>query len=198
MRPALFCLSLSLLAAPVAVAAPSLNPVDAPAGHYELDPRHASVVARVRHMGLSHYTMRFDRVSAGYDYDPMHPATSKITVAIDAGSLDVGDPGIGKKFASEFLDAAAHPQITFNSNAIVDTEPGHGTMTGDLTLRGVTKPITLTVTYNGTSADLIGGRRMGFSSTGAFKRSDFGSTAWRGPVGDDIDLTIEAEFVRKQ
>ena len=197
MRPASFCLSLLLLAAPVAVAAPSLNPVDAPAGHYELDPRHASVIAQVRHMGLSHYTMRFDHVSAGYDYDPVHPVTSKITVAIDAGSLDVGDPGIGKKFATEFLDAAAHPQITFNSTTITDSGDGHGVMAGDLTFRGVTKPLTLTVTYNGTSADLIGGRRMGFSATGAFKRSDFGSTAWRGPVGDDIDLMIEAEFVRK-
>ena len=197
MRPNPFCLALLVLAAPIAVAAPSLNPIDAPAGHYELDPRHGSVTARVRHMGLSHYTMRFDRVSAGYDYDPVHPEAAKIMVAIDAGSLDVGDAGISKKFAGEFLDADKNPQITFNSTAITDSGDGHGAMTGDLTFRGVTKPITLAVTYNGTSAELIGGRRMGFSATGAFKRSDFGSTAWRGPVGDDIDLAIEAEFVRK-
>ncbi len=199
MRSVLFCLSLLLLMAPASVAEPSINPADAPAGHYELDPSHASVVARVRHMGLSHYTMRFDRVAASYDYDPAHPDASKISVVIDAQSLDVGDPGIGKRFAREFLGADEHPQITFNSTAIAETDlaTGHGSMTGDLTLRGITRPITLTVAYNGTSASLIGGRRMGFSAHGSFKRSDFGSTAWRGPVGDDIDLIIEAEFVHK-
>ena len=70
-------------------------------------------------------------------------------------------------------------------------------MTGDLTFRGVTKPVTLDVIYNGTASALIGGRRMGFSATTVIKRSDFGSTAWRNAVGDDVQVVIEAEFARK-
>ena len=70
-------------------------------------------------------------------------------------------------------------------------------MTGDLTLRGVTRPGTLDVTFNGTGPGLLGGHRMGFSATGDIKRSDFGSKAWLSAVGDAVHIVIEAEFQRK-
>jgi polyisoprenoid-binding protein YceI len=178
-------------------AAPSLDPAKAPAGHYVLDRRHASLLARVRHQGLSLYTMRFDKVEGEYDYDPALPLASKISVTIDAKSLDTGDPGVSKQFANEFLDADRNPTITFKSSSIQTTDQGHGTMTGDLTLRGVTQPVTLDVTYNGTEAGLIGGRRMGFSATATIKRSEFGSKAWSSAVGDEVQLVIEAEFARQ-
>jgi polyisoprenoid-binding protein YceI len=200
MRPASLAFTALLLAAQPGLALtaePSLDPAQAPAGHYVLDPRHASVTARVLHMGLSHFTMRLDHVEASYDYDPAQPTASKIAVTIDAHSLDVGDPGVSKQFAGEFLDADQHPQITFNSTAIQSTGPGHGVMNGDLTFRGVTKPVALDVIYNGTESGMIGGRRMGFSATAVIKRSDFGSSAWQGAVGDDVQLVIEAEFARK-
>lgn len=180
-----------------ALAAPSLDPASAPAGHYVLDPRHASVIARVRHMGLSNYTLRFDHVAADFDYDPAHPEASKVSVTIDAHSLDTGDTGLNRQFAGEFLDADANPNITFTSTSLQRGEANHGTLGGDLTFRGVTKPVTLDVTYDGTEANLIGGRRMGFSATAVIKRSDFGSKAWQGPVGDEVQLVIEAEFARK-
>jgi polyisoprenoid-binding protein YceI len=74
---------------------------------------------------------------------------------------------------------------------------GRGAVAGNLTFRGVTRPVTLDVTYNGTSSGLIGGRRMGFSATTVIKRSDFGSTAWQNAVGDDVRLVIETEFARE-
>jgi polyisoprenoid-binding protein YceI len=188
---------IAALSASPALAEPSLDPAAAPGGHYALDPRHASVTAKVRHMGLSNYTMRFRHIEASYDFDPANPLTSKMMVVIDAHSIDTGDDGISRQFANEFLDADAHPKITFDSTAIQLTEANRGTVTGDLDFRGVTKPITLDVTYNGTESNLIGGRRMGFSATTVIKRSDFGSKAWRGAVGDDVQLNIEAEFVRK-
>jgi polyisoprenoid-binding protein YceI len=180
-----------------ALAAPSLDPAAAPGGHYVLDRRHASVTVRVRHMGLSNFTMRFKDLEAGYDYDPANPGASRIAVTIDAHSLDTGDESVSRQFAEEFLAAGAHPKITFNSTAIQVTEANHGTVTGDLSFRGVTRPVTLDVTYDGTEANLIGGRRMGFSATTMIKRSEFGSKAWQGAVGDDVQLIIEAEFVRK-
>ena len=150
-------------------------------------------------MGLSFYTMRFNRFDARYDFDPASPAASKIEVTIDANSLDVGDDAIGRQFARQFLGADKHPQITFTSAGVQATEPGHGTLAGDLTLNGVTRPVTLDVTFNGSGPGLfgIGGYRMGFSAVGDIKRSEFGSKAWEGLVGDNVRLLIEVEFVRK-
>ena len=191
--------ALIFLSAPAGApfAAPSLEPAAAARGHYVLDPRHASVIAKVRHMGLSLYTMRFDHIDATYDYDPAQPLASKIAVTLDAHSLDTGAEGDSRQFAREFLDADQNPTITFNSTAIQATDTSHGTVTGDLTFRGVTRPVTLDVTYDGSAPGLLGGHRMGFSATAVVRRSDFGSKAWRGYVGDDVQLVIEAEFARK-
>jgi polyisoprenoid-binding protein YceI len=197
---ALLAAVLAFATAAAAEPAPaSTDPAAAPAGHYLLDHTHASLLARVSHMGLSHYTMRFDRFNARYDFDPGSPAASKIDVTIDANSLDVGDEAIGKQFARQFLGAEAHPQITFASSGVTPTSPGHGTLSGDLTLNGVTKPVTLDVVFNGSGPGLfgLGGYRMGFSAATEIKRSDFGLKAWQSLVGDKVELLIEAEFVHK-
>ncbi|HEY2662421.1 MAG TPA: YceI family protein [Caulobacteraceae bacterium] len=192
-------LILALIAGPALadITPPNQDPAAAPAGTYAADKRHVSVVAKVSHMGMSDYTMRFDRVDAQFAFDPAQPEASKITVTIDAASLDVGEDKLDKQFANEFLGAEAHPQITFVSTAIQRTDATHGTVTGDLTLDGVTQPVSLAVTFNGYGSSLIGGRRMGFSATGDLKRSDFGSKAWLSLVGDQVHLIIEAEFTHQ-
>ncbi len=184
------------VAAPV-LAAPRLEPAAAPAGRYEIDPQHASVIIRVRHEGLSRYTMRFDKIAGGFDYDPANPAAAHITATIDAHSLDTGERDSSKRFADLFLNADAHPAITFVSRTLTVTDATHGALAGDLTLNGVTRPVTLEVAYDGYEAGLVGGKRMGFSATGVIKRSAFGSTALLGPVADEVSFEIEAEFVRK-
>ena len=195
--------ALLLAAAPAAAMAEpapaSVEPADAPAGAYALDRAHASLIAKVSHMGLSYYTMRFDSFDAHYDYDPGNPLTSKVTVTIDANSLDVGDARLGKAFAREFLGADQHPQIVFAASGVQPTTPGHGVLTGDLSLNGVTRPVSLDVTFNGTSPAFmgIGGHRMGFSAVGDIKRSDFGLNAWKSVVGDNVRLLIEAEFAHR-
>jgi len=190
-------LVLALLAASPAFSEPkpaSTDPGAAPAGHYVLDHAHASLLAKVSHMGLSFYTMRFDRFDARYEFDPSSPAESKIIVTIDANSLDVGDDAIGRQFARQFLGADTTPQISFVSTGIQRTDANHGTVTGELSFHGVTRPVTLIVTFNGYDSSLIGGRRMGFSAVTDFLRSDFGSKAWLSLVGDQVHLLIEAEF----
>ena len=201
-RFAILATILVLAAAAPAVAEPkpaSTDPADAPAGTYVLDHTHANLTAKVSHMGLSFYTMRFNRFDARYDYDPGKPELSQITVTIDATSLDVGDEAVGKQFARQFLGADRFPQITFTSAGVQRTDPGHGQITGDLTLNGVTKPVTLNVTFNGAGPPFlgIGGYRMGFSATADVKRSDFGLKSWESLVGDNVRLLIEAEFVHK-
>lgn len=199
-RLAAFALVASLLALPAA-AAPSTNPSDMPAGHYVLDKEHASLLARVGHEGgLAFYTVRFDRFDASFDYDPKAPEASKIQVTVEAASLDNGNTKTGAQFAREFLDADKNPTITFVSTAIVRGEGARGTMTGDLTLRGVTKPVTLDVTFGGYTSGILG-QRAGFSARGRFKRSDFGSTYMLNPplafVDDEVELVIEVEFTKK-
>ena len=185
------------LAGPVVAVAASQNPTDLPPGAYALDKKHASVTAKVLQMGVSMYTMRFNTLDAGFTYDPAHPADAKVKASVDATSMDVGAP-YARKFADEFLDATNHPAITFVSTAITPSPDGRtGTMTGDLTLRGVTHPETFNVTFIGVGHGLFGGTITGFSAVTTIKRSDFGSTFLLNLVGDDVTIDVEAEFDRK-
>lgn len=199
-RPFVAALALVLMTAPMASAAPSTNPADMPAGTYGVDKSHSSLIARVKHVGLSAYTVRFTGFDATYSYDPKAPAASKVEATIQAASLDTGEPKINGDFAEKFLDARANPTIRFVSTSITPGAGNTGTMTGDLTFRGVTKPVTLDVTYDGYTSGITG-QRSGFSAHGTIKRSEFGSTFLLNPplamVGDDVELILEVEFVKQ-
>ncbi len=195
MRRLLIALALLALAGPAMAA--SQNPADLPAGTYALDRKHASVTAKVTHLGVSLYTMRFDTFDGSFTYDPAHPQAAQVRASVDATSLDAGAP-YSRKFADQFLDASKFPTVTFISSQIVPAPDGRtGTMSGDLTLRGVTRPVTFDVTFGGVGKSLIFGTVTGFSATAKIKRSDFGSNELRNWVGDDVTLVIEAEFDRK-
>lgn len=200
LRPFVAALALVLLIAPMASAAPSIDPAAMPAGTWAVDKTHASLIARVKHMGLSAYTVRFTGFDASYVWDPKSPQTARVEAVFQAASLDTGEPKFNGEFAEKFLDARANPTIKFVSTSIVQTSPGKGTMTGDLTLRGVTKPVTLDVVFDGYASGL-GGQRSGFSARAVIKRSDFGSTFLLNPplalVGDEVELILELEFVKQ-
>lgn len=188
------------LAIPLSAAAATANVSDLQGGHYVLDKRHASVVARVSHMGVSLYTLRFDTFDASLDYDPAHPERTHLEASVDPASLDV-NADYGKTFAEEFLSASKFPKATFVSTSIQPGVGNQGVMTGDLTLMGVTKPVTFQVTLVGTGHEPLplplGQRAAGFEATTTIKRSDFGSTFLNDLVGDDVTLQIEAEFDRR-
>lgn len=179
--------------APGAPAGPATDPAAAAAGTYVIDPAHASVVVRLMHLGLSHYAMSFNKVDAKYSYDPKAPTASKIEVSIDSASLDTGIQDHSEHFANDFMGAKEHPKITFVSTAIEPGAGNTGKVVGDLTLNGVTKPVTLDVTYRG-FLERMGSARMGFSGKTVVKRSDFGLKAGLPAIGDDVEVTIEAEF----
>jgi polyisoprenoid-binding protein YceI len=176
----------------------SQDPAKAPAGAYALDNRHASLIVKVPHMGgFSRYTMRFTKLDGGFTYDPADWAATKVTITVDPKSLDSEDTSFNKQIVSWF-EPEKYPAITFASTGI-QAEGPRGTVTGDLTFHGVTRPVTLDVVFNGSGPGLLGaGTRMGFSGTGRIKRSDFGVTNARQWAGDDIDLIFEVEFVKKQ
>jgi polyisoprenoid-binding protein YceI len=197
---AVLALAIPLVAAPlVAAAAPTGTP-DFPGGHYTLDPKHASLIARVKHMGVSLYTLRFDTLDANFDYDPSRPESTRLTASVDPTSLDV-NADYGKQFAEEFLSVSKFPKATFVATSMQKTGDGQGTMTGDLTLMGVTKPVTFNVTLVGAGHEVLpipfGRHAAGFEATATIKRSDFGSTYLNNLVGDEVVLQIEAEFEKK-
>jgi polyisoprenoid-binding protein YceI len=180
-------------------AAPA-GPSDFPGGRYVLDPKHASVIARVMHMGVSLYTLRFNTLDANFEYDPSRPEATRLTATVDPASLDV-NADYGKQFAEEFLSVSKFPKATFVATQMQKTGDGTGTMTGNLTLMGVTKPVTFNVTLVGAGHEVLpiplGRRAAGFEATGTIKRSDFGSTYLNNLVGDEVTLQIEAEFEKK-
>jgi len=196
LAPAALALALPLMAA----APSSVSVSDLQGGHYALDPHHASLIARVSHMGVSLYTVRFDTLDASIDYDPAHPERTRVTASVDPTSLDV-NADYGKQFAEEFLTVSKFPKATFVATSMQKTADGQGTMTGDLTLMGVTKPVTFNVTLVGAGHEVLpipfGREAAGFEATATIKRSDFGSTYLNNLVGDEVSLQIEAEFEKK-
>jgi polyisoprenoid-binding protein YceI len=180
----------------------SQNLTDAPSGVYQTDRRHVSVIIRILHQGLSQYALRLNSANATLNFNSTKPEASKVEAAIEAASLDVGDPSISQEFAQKFLDAANNPKITFISTEIKNLGHNKFAMTGDLKLHGVTKPVTLQVWFNGTRPDMgpDPGKRVGFSATGTVKRSDFGIAGGMpsSMLGEDLSVDIEAEFVQKK
>lgn len=177
----------------------STDPADLPAGRYVLDKSHASMIAKISHMGFSHYTVRFNRLDASFDYDPKAPAASHIEVAVEAASIDTGNAAFSKELAGDsWFDADKYPQIRFVSQSVDLGDGQHGKITGDLTLHGVTRRAVLDVTFNGVGSGLLPGTlRTGFSATAVIKRSEYGMKKYETWVGDDVALLIEAEFTRK-
>lgn len=187
-----------VLAAPVAAA-----PVDAPSGKYEADLSHTSVTWRVKHLGLSNYTARFAKIASTVQLDAAKPANSKVEVTIDPMSVRTDFPFTDKvDFDKEiggdakFLYGSKFPEIKFVSTKIVETGPKTAKITGDLTLRGVTKPVTLDAVLNGTTKanPMMGSERIGLSAKTTLKRSDWGMDYGTQFVSDNVELAIEAEY----
>lgn len=199
LRPAAAALALSLTLAGPALATPQTHdPAKVPAGAYVLDKRHASLTAKIAHLGgFSRYTLRFTGLDGAFTYDPANWQATRVTFTVDPRSADTGDKGFDRDIAG-YLGAEKYPAISFTSTGVTAGEDGRGQVTGDLTFNGVTRPVVLDVTFNGVGPGLLGaGTRLGFSGTTRIRRSDFGATAVRQWAGDDVDLLFEIEFTRK-
>lgn len=198
--------ALATLAAVALLASPVLaQKVDIPAGTFKLDPTHASVTWRVVHMGLSNYTARFTTFDATLVIDPAKPEAAKLDVTIDPASVKTDYPNptrvdFDKELAmgDKWFNAGVHKSIAFTTTSVAPGAGNTAKVTGNLTLLGVTKPITLDVKLNGSMKEHPFAKKpaLGFSATGTIKRSEFGMTAMVGPIlSDDVQLQIEAEFI---
>ncbi len=185
---------------PVAAApdsAPSVDVSATIAGVYKTDPKHAYINFSYDHFGYSRPLLRWRSWTADLNWNPESPAQSSLDVAIDANSVDSGVDIFDDHLKSaDFFDTANHPDITFKSTSVAVTGGATGTVTGDLTIKGVSKPVTLDVRVNRAADDSFAkGYKLGFSASGVVKRSDFGVDKYAPMVSDDVAISIEAEFV---
>ncbi|MDB5459277.1 MAG: hypothetical protein JWO72_1018 [Caulobacteraceae bacterium] len=204
-RLACFTLAAATLLAAPALAQPitakpepakaSKDPAAAPAGTYALDPHQVGVILRVPHGGgFSFSVFRLAAVSGVLSWNPANIEASKVSVKIDAKSLETNVPGFAAQLTGpNFLNTALFPDATFRSTAVKRTGPTTGEVTGDLTLHGVTRPLTLTVDLVG-AGPALRGPAVGFHGHGVFHRSDFGVGPVSAMIGDDVEVTIDVEF----
>ena len=173
----------------------------AQAGTWQIDPNHSSAQFAVRHLGVSTVRGAFTKVTGSATYDPADPSKTTLEATIDAASVDTRVEMRDNDLRSpRFLDAQKFPTITFHSKQVKSAETGKLQITGDLTIHGVTKEVSLDV--DGPSAaikDPMGkGQRMGASATTKINRNDFGVSGLPGVVGDDLSITIDVELIQPQ
>lgn len=167
----------------------------APAGEYSLDKGHGYITFSYLHQGFSKPYLRFNDWDSTLNWNPENPENSSVNVTIQTGSID----SMVAKFdthlkSADMFDVEAYPTATFTSTSINRTGGNTGTITGDLTMKDVTKPITLDVVFNKAGETRGGGHKVGFSGTAQLKRSEWNLGYAVPHVGDDVDLVIEVEY----
>ena len=172
-----------------------------PKGTWKLDPNHTLIGAVARHLMVTKVRGRFTSFDGAIHIGDT-PEDSWAELSIDAASIDTGVEQRDQHLRSaDFLDVEHHPKITFRSTSVEVTGEDTMRVTGDFTIRGVTRPIALDVTYEGVSPDPWGGTRTGFTISEELRRDDWGMT-WNVPlegggllVSKSIQLEIEAQAV---
>jgi polyisoprenoid-binding protein YceI len=194
-------LAFSLLAGGAVVAQSAMTrvPAEVQAGAYKLDSSHGKITWSVDHLGFSKYYGQFVNVSAELTLDPANPAASTLTATIPLTDVAPNDDGLKRHLqTADFFDTANHPVATFRSTRIVvdPSDPDEATVHGELTLRGVTRPVTMEVDFN-QAGPTRGGYKAGFDGEATIRRSDFGITYALPGVSDEVELHIEGEFVKQ-
>jgi polyisoprenoid-binding protein YceI len=192
-------LTLALGASAQAQTPPTRDPAQIQAGHYAVDSGHTQVGWRVSHMGFSNYTGGFSDVSGTLNLQPKDPAAAKMSVKIPVASVATTSAKLTDELkGDQWLDAGKYPDMTFVSTKVAPAGKDKAKVTGDLTLHGVTKPVTLDVTLVGAGANPLSKKyTVGFEATGTLKRSEFGVKTYVPLIGDELHLVIAGAFERQ-
>ena len=173
------------------------------AGDWSLDPAHTSVEVSVRHMMVATVRGRMQAARGALHVDDEDPLRSWVEAELNAASIDTGSPDRDQHLRSpDFLDVERYPTITFRSTRVEEQGDGSYVVRGDLTLRDVTRPVTLRKELGGLVRDPFGNDRIGFSAAGSIDRDDFGLT-WNAVleggglvVSNNLRFIVDAEFTR--
>jgi len=184
----------------IAIAVPSLS-----AATWEIDKAHSSVGFTVKHMVISKVTGRFNDFSGTINFDGKDFAAASVTVSINPASITTGNDFRDKHLkSSDFFAVDSLPQMGFKSKKVIPGKDGAFQIVGDLTMRGVTKEVTLDAMFNGTVKGMQGDTRAGFSATTTINRQDWG-VSWSKTLdsgglvaSNDVKIDLEVEAVQKQ
>ena len=201
MRPALITLAL-LAAVPALAQMPTEQPGKADvsrvtAGTYTVDSGHTQVLFTVNHLGFSEYTGQFVNPTGSLTLDPKNPSAAKVEIVLPMANISTTVPALDTHMKNaDFFDVAKFPEGRFVSTA-VRVNGSTATITGNLTLKGVTRPVTLNARFIGAGPAPMGEKKLniGFQATTSIKRSDFGISYGIPMVSDKVDLVINAAFV---
>lgn len=177
----------------------------APAAHtaaapdtYSIDPVHSSVIFRIKHLNTTNFYGQFTKITGTVVFSDSDPSACSIQAEIPVDSIDTHNSKRDSDVkGTDLFNAAKFPTISFKSKSFEKSGDAYN-VTGDLTLRGVTKPITVHVEKTGQGKGMQGKEILGLESTFTFKRSDFGMTAMQnGMLGDEIKLIVSTEAGKK-
>lgn len=171
---------------------------------WQLDTSHSHIQFSVRHMMISRVRGEFEKFSGTIHPDEANPAASKVDVQIEAGSINTRDEQRDAHLRSpDFLNAEQFPYLTFKSTGVEQIDSNHAKLHGDLTIRDITRPVTLDVEYQGNSKSPWGTENYGFNAKTKINRKDWG-LEWNVAletggvlVGDDVNIDIELELVKQ-
>ncbi len=165
-------------------------------GSYELDSSHGKITWTVDHFGLSHYRGQFVDVTGRLTIDPKQPERATLQVTVPLDKVGTFHAGLDQHLRNaDFFDVPNHPKATFTSTSIERLGERQARVTGNLTLRGVTKPVTFIGTFNAAGVHPVTKRyTIGFDGEATIRRSEFGITFALPVVGDEVRLDLEAEF----
>ena len=171
---------------------------------WKIDPAHSHVEFAVKHLMISTVKGRFGAVEGTVRTDESNPTKAEVDVTIDAGSIDTREAQRDTHLKSaDFFDVEKFPTITFRGNRVTGATGDRFTLTGALTIHGVTRDVTLDATSEGRGKDPWGGDRAGYSATTKVKRSEFG-LVWNQvleaggiAVGDEIKISLDVELVKQ-
>lgn len=186
-------------ALPVVLAALAVTQ-PASAANYVIDTKgqHASIGFRIKHLGFSWLTGRFDKFSGTITYDEADPSKSAVKVEIDAASVSSNHAERDKHLkADDFLDVAKFPTATFVSKSVTAAGDGKAKITGDLTLHGVTKEVVIDASFVGGGKDPWGGERVGFTGTTKLTLADYAIKKDLGPAAKEVELILDVEAVKQ-
>lgn len=172
----------------------------ASAADYQIDKegQHAFINFKISHLGYSWLYGTFKDFDGNFSYDPAQPEASQVQVKIKTASIDSNHAERDKHLrAADFLNTSKHPEAHFVSTQVLATGEGTADITGDLTLNGVTRPVTIKAQFIGAGDDPWGGYRAGFEGTTELKLADFGIKAQLGPAAETVYLTLSVEGVRQ-
>jgi polyisoprenoid-binding protein YceI len=190
----------ALFASGTAFTQVSQDPEKSLQGVYQLEERHSQVLFAIKHLELTEFYGRFDKASGSMTFDPRHPEFSTVSITLDMSTIDTPNQELNGELKGIF-NVAQFPTATFKSTAINRTGPTTGKITGDLTLNGITKPLTLDVTFiAGRENPMNGAAALGFGATATIHRADYklDQMIWSGAVSEDVNLIINAMFEQKK